>query len=315
MGTPEFAVASLEALLQTEHEILAVVTTPDKPAGRGQKVHQSEVKKYALEHSIPILQPEKLKDPTFIEQLKDLSADLQVVVAFRMLPEVVWNMPTYGTLNLHGSLLPHYRGAAPINWAIMNGEVETGVTTFFIEHSIDTGNIIFQEKIQIEENETAGDIHDKLMVIGAKLVVKTVQAINNKDYPQIPQIKLVNDGAILKSAPKLFKDNCKIDWTKGSKEIYNFIRGLSPYPAAWTIISIPNAALLNIKIFEASFEINVNSNHIPGEIETDEKSYLKVRTADGYINIFSLQLEGKKRLSIDEFLRGFHQIKNCRFCS
>lgn len=296
MGTPDFAVASLKALIESGFDIAGVITAPDKPSGRGQKINESAVKKFAVEKGLRIMQPLKLKDPEFIDELRSLKADLQVVVAFRMLPEVVWNMPPKGTINLHASLLPHYRGAAPINWAIINGETETGVSTFFLKHEIDTGDILFIEKVKIEDWETAGDLHDKLMVSGAKLLVKTVKAIESEDYTEIPQ-----DGIAvkeLKSAPKIFREDCQINWNKHTLEVYNLIRGLSPHPTAFcTLIE------KTLKIYQAKPEL-LTHNHKPGFIETDHKSYLKFACSDGWISVLELQLEGKKRMKIDEFLRG-----------
>lgn len=303
MGTPEFAVASLKALIQSGNEVVGVITVPDKPAGRGQKLSSSAVKQYAEELGIPILQPEKLKNEAFLSELKGLQADLQVVVAFRMLPEVVWNMPKYGTINLHASLLPQYRGAAPINHAILNGETYTGVTTFFLQHEIDTGNILFQEKVAIGEDETAGELHDKLMQVGAELIVKTVEAIKNNTYQAIPQEKLPDfDAENLKAAPKIYKEDGRVHWERSIHEIHNLIRGFSPYPGAFTTLNGKTA-----KIFKS---IKEPSNHpenlpAPGTLLSDGKSYLKVAASDGFIHLLNLQLEGKKRMNIDEFLRGF----------
>jgi methionyl-tRNA formyltransferase len=296
MGTPDFAVASLNALLDAGFDLVGVITAPDKPAGRGQKITESAVKQFALEKGLKILQPVKLKDPEFIQELRSLHADLQVVVAFRMLPEIVWNMPAKGTINLHGSLLPQYRGAAPINWAIINGEKESGVSTFFLKQEIDTGDILFSEKVNIEEKDTAADLHDKLMIIGAKLLVKTVKAIELSDYKEIPQdIKI---GESLKSAPKIFREDCQINWNQPAMTIYNHIRGLSPYPAAFCLFQGKT-----LKIFQA--EVNY-SNHAlePGSFQTDHKATLQFACADGFISIQELQLEGKKKMKTDEFLRG-----------
>ncbi len=308
MGTPEFAVESLKLLLQNNYNIVAVITVPDKPAGRGQQLQQSAVKKYALEKGLNILQPEKLKDEIFLEQLTTLKADLQIVVAFRMLPEVVWNMPRLGTINLHGSLLPHYRGAAPINWAIINGEKETGVTTFFLQQEIDTGKIIFQEKTPISENETAGEIHDKLMNIGAELIVKTVRAIEAGNYPQLDQAQLISKNDFIKVAPKIFKPDCRIDWSKTVEEIHNQIRGLSPYPAAFTDFISPEGKIVSLKIFRSKKE--TITHHFPiNSIITDSKNYIKIAVKNGYIEIDDLQVAGKKRMAVIEFLRGF-QLNN-----
>lgn len=294
MGTPDFAVASLDALVQANFDIVAVVTAPDKPAGRGQKINESAVKKYAIEKSIPVLQPEKLKNPEFLAALKSYQADLQVVVAFRMLPEVVWNMPAKGTINLHGSLLPQYRGAAPINHAIINGEKESGVTTFFLTHEIDTGDIILSDRIPIGDDETAGELHDKLMVIGANLLVKTVTAISNGDFTEQPQPQS-NE---LKHAPKIFKEDCKIDWNNSSALIHNLIRGLSPYPTAFTLLNDKT-----LKIFKAEPE-EKEPGIAAGGFLTDGKTYLKFATKDGFIKLLDIQFEGKKRMLIEDFLRG-----------
>lgn len=302
MGTPDFAVASLDALIRSGKEVVAVVTAPDKPAGRGQKLQQSAVKQYAVEHQLPVLQPVKLKDETFLEELKAFKADLQVVVAFRMLPAVVWDMPSKGTINLHGSLLPQYRGAAPINWAIINGEKETGVTTFFLQHEIDTGNILFAEKVAIGDDETAGDVHDKLMLTGADLVVKTVTAIENNNYQEKPQDEILDEeGKALdtKHAPKIFKETCLIDWSKPVNDVYNHIRGLSPYPAAYTHLDGKT-----LKVYSATRELS-KPDVEAGQYETDGKSFLKFACTDGYIALETIQLEGKKRIGIAEFLRGY----------
>lgn len=294
LGTPDFAVASLDILNKNNFDIIAVVTAPDKPSGRGLNMHESAIKKYAIETGLKVLQPEKLKNPEFIQQIKELKADLQVVVAFRMLPEIVWNMPPLGTINLHASLLPQYRGAAPINWAIINGEKETGVTTFKLQHEIDTGNIINQKKVIIEEDETAGKLHDKLMQTGAQLILKTVQSIANNDYKLLPQSEV----HIIKTAPKIFKEDCRINWNKNVDQIYNLIRGLSPYPAAWTSLNGKQ-----LKIFMSKID---NTQSIPssGIAETDHKSYFRIACNNGWLYITDMQLEGKKRMRIEEFLRG-----------
>jgi methionyl-tRNA formyltransferase len=294
MGTPDFAVASLAALIAAGFHVVAVVTAADKPAGRGQKLQESAVKKYAVEQGIPVLQPLKLKDPAFIEELTAFQADLQVVVAFRMLPEVVWNMPAKGTINLHASLLPNYRGAAPINHAIINGESTSGVTTFFLKHEIDTGDVIFADTVQIGPDETAGELHDKLMIVGAELLVKTVMAIEANDYTEQPQIQ----SNVLKHAPKIFKEFCEINWDKPAQEIHNLIRGLSPYPTAFTRLQDKT-----LKVFKAEMlpgKPNVN----PGSQETDGKTFLQFAAQDGWIRLTDIQYEGKKRMQIDEFLRG-----------
>ncbi|MEO6884633.1 MAG: methionyl-tRNA formyltransferase [Bacteroidia bacterium] len=303
MGTPDFAVASLDSLLKNECTVIAVITTPDKPAGRGQKLQECAVKKFAQEKNLKILQPKKLKDPEFIAELQSLNADLQIVVAFRMLPEIVWNMPRLGTFNLHASLLPNYRGAAPINRAIMNGEKETGVSTFFLQQEIDTGKIIFSEKISILENETAGELHDKLMLLGADLVVKTVDAILSENYPETDQEKLFSKGTELKIAPKIFKEDCKINWNLSVDEIHNFIRGLSPYPTAWTELKHPKENLL-LKIFRSEKESSEHTYTI-GSIISDQKNSLKIAVSKGFIHIHELQLSGKKRMTSADFLRGF----------
>lgn len=294
MGTPQFAVPMLQALLQSEHEVVAVVTAPDKPAGRGMKLSESEVKQFAQKNGLRILQPVKLKDEKFLQTLRQLHADLFVVVAFRMLPEAVWKMPPLGTINLHASLLPQYRGAAPINWAIMNGETETGVTTFFIQHEIDTGKIIFSEKHPIRDDETAGELYTELMNLGATTLRKTVDAIASGNYPQIPQEHITD----VKLAPKIFKDDCRINWNKPAREVYNFIRGLSPYPGAFTQIKGKV-----FKIFKAD-KITATAPQQPGNITTDGKTYLHIACADGLIAIQECQLEGKKRMNVQEFLRG-----------
>lgn len=297
MGTPDFAVASLKALFESGGcEVVAVITAPDKPSGRGLVMNETPLKKYAVSQGIPVLQPEKLKNPQFLEELRSYQADLQIVVAFRMLPEVVWNMPRLGTFNLHGSLLPQYRGAAPINWSVINGETETGVTTFFLQKEIDTGNIIFTEKTPILPEDNAGTIHDKLMIIGADLVVKTVEAIKAGNYPQIPQ----DMSAELKSAPKIFKETCQIDWDLSAEIIHNFVRGLSPYPAAWTILNDKTCKIYKTEIGEIA-----NDSTEIGSFKTDGKTYLDFRSADNWIKTKELQLEGKKRMGIEEFLRGF----------
>jgi methionyl-tRNA formyltransferase len=294
MGTPDFAVASLSALQQAGLSIVGVVTAADKPAGRGQKLNESAVKKYAVENGLRVLQPLKLKDPAFIDELKSLEADLFVVVAFRMLPEIVWQMPSKGTINLHGSLLPQYRGAAPINHVIINGEQETGVTTFFLKQEIDTGDIIFTDSVAITDTETAGTLHNKLMVVGANLLVKTVKAIEADDYNEVPQ----PESDELKSAPKIFKDYCKIDWNQPNQTVYNHIRGLSPYPTAFTTLNDKN-----FKIFNAEPE-DKEPGISTGAFLTDGKTYLKFATKDGFIKVTDVQFEGKKRMLIDELLRG-----------
>ena len=298
MGTPDFAVESLRCLVEGGYNVVGVITMPDKPAGRGHKIQFSPVKQYALEHDLPLLQPEKLKDETFLENLRAWQADLQIVVAFRMLPEVVWNMPRYGTFNLHASLLPQYRGAAPINWAVMNGDTETGITTFFLKHEIDTGEVIQQVKIPIADTDDVGIVHDKLMILGGKLVTETVDAIINGTVKSIPQEQMAVVGE-LRPAPKIFKDTCRINWTSTVKKIYDHVRGLSPYPAAWTELLQPNSEEpLPVKIFETEKKAKSHSLNA-GSIMTDSKTYLHVAVADGFISIKSLQLPGKKRLQTE----------------
>ena len=294
MGTPNFATGSLKKLIENNYNVVGVITVPDKPAGRGQKLWSSPVKEYAVSKKIPVLQPNNLKDDSFLRDLKAFEADVQVVVAFRMLPEVVWNMPNHGTFNLHASLLPKYRGAAPINWAVINGDTLSGVTTFFIEHQIDTGNIIFQEKTSIAADDNAGILHDKLMKIGSQLVCKTINAISNGTAPNIKQAGTATQ------APKIFKNTCKIDWNKDINSIHNHIRGLSPYPAAWTTLSNGK----NLKIYKSSKEVSTHETEI-GSILTDGKSHLKVAVQGGFIHLEEIQLAGKTRMAISDFLRGF----------
>lgn len=296
MGTPDFAVASLKALLNAGENVVAVITAPDKPAGRGQKMQSSAVKTFAEAHNIPVLQPLKLRDPKFLNELKSFAADLQVVVAFRMLPEVVWDMPPKGTINLHASLLPQYRGAAPINHAIINGETVTGVSTFFLTHDIDTGNIIFREEVDILPQDTAGDLHDRLMKTGAQLLVKTVKAIEEGNYQETPQNL---EDTSLKQAPKIFKEDCNIDWNQSTQKINDLIRGLSPYPTAYTTL---HGKVL--KIYKATPEI-AEVSEIPGSIISDEKTFIKFACPDGYIKIEDLQIQGKKRMKTEDFLRGY----------
>ena len=323
MGTPDFAVASLEALVKAKCNIVGVITAPDKPAGRGMKMTESAVKKYAVRHHLRVLQPEKLKNQQFLEELRLLNADLQIVVAFRMLPESVWNMPPLGTINLHGSLLPQYRGAAPINWAVINGEKETGVTTFKLKHEIDTGDILMQESFPIDENETAGDVHDKMKEIGARVLVETVKGIADGTLQEKSQSSMMNDESsiensqnpethsppdshrettdhsLLKHAPKIFTETCNIDWRKSIDEIHNLIRGLSPFPCAFTELGDKT-----IKIFRSEKELSLPTSK-PGRWESDGKTYLKFAAKDGYILLKDVQLEGKKRMLIEDFLRGY----------
>ncbi|NKI32058.1 methionyl-tRNA formyltransferase [Croceivirga thetidis] len=297
MGTPAFAVAGLSLLLQEGYTIVAVITAPDKPAGRGQKLRESEVKKFALDKGLKILQPTNLKDEKFIEELESLNANLQIVVAFRMLPKVVWQMPTYGTFNLHASLLPEYRGAAPINWAIINGEVETGVTTFLIDEKIDTGQMILQEKVEIEPNENAGKLHDKLMILGAKAILDTVKLIEEDKVTVTKQVEKED----LKSASKLNKDICKINWGDSINQIYNHIRGLSPYPAAWTTL-INGQKEISLKIYRANMIIEEHVYEY-GKIITTKKEFL-VAVEQGFISIIEMQMAGKKKMKIADFLNG-----------
>jgi methionyl-tRNA formyltransferase len=295
MGTPAFAVPSLEILVENGYEIAAVVTASDKTGGRGGKqLLQSAVKQYAQEQGLPVLQPERLRDPDFLEQLRGLKADLQVVVAFRMLPESVWAMPRLGTFNLHGSLLPRYRGAAPINWAIINGEKETGVTTFFIQHEIDTGDVILQERLDIGPDETAGELHDRMMGLGANVVLKTVQLIEAGGYTLQKQ-----DDALASKAPKLFHETCRIDLNQNTQQVHDFIRGLSPYPGAWTILDGQE-----LKIFRAAISPEPLS-HPPGTFVSDNKRFIRLSTLDGYVELLELQLPGRKRLEVQAFLNGF----------
>lgn len=312
MGTPGFAVASLKKLVENGYNVVGVITAPDKPAGRGKKLTESEVKKYAAEKGLKILQPEKLKNPEFLEELKSLQADLQVVVAFRMLPEVVWNMPRLGTFNLHASLLPQYRGAAPLNWAIINGETKTGVTTFLLDHEIDTGKILFQHEIEIGENDTVGDIHDFLMETGAELVRQTVDALAEGNAKPVPQSELIANDQI-KHAPKIFKEDCKIDWSKNMQAVRNLIRGLSPYPAAWAnLVHKESGRTLPCKIFFAQPVIS-EETALPGTIDSDDETYLNVACGDGWLEITDLQLSGKKRMNTTDFLHGFRKVFEFRF--
>jgi len=296
MGTPEFAVPSLEILIQNGYRVVAVVTAADKPAGRGQKLTPSPVKECALRHRLPVLQPVNLKSPAFLDELKSYQANLQVVVAFRMLPEVVWSMPSLGTFNLHGSLLPDYRGAAPINWAIIRGEKETGVTTFFLKHEIDTGSIIFQEREPILDHDTAGSVYERLMHKGADLVLKTVKAIEAGNAPMVPQPQPRENT----HAPKIFKETCQINWDQPTTSVRNFIRGLSPYPGAWTIINGKTVKVLNARAVQRS----INPEAKPGDWESDQKTFIRFATADGHLDIIDFQPEGKKRMTPEEFFRG-----------
>lgn len=310
MGTPDFAVGTLKSLVENGYNIVGVITAPDKPAGRGRQLTQSAVKQYAVEKGLNVLQPEKLKNPEFIAELQSLKADLQVVVAFRMLPEMVWNMSPLGTFNLHASLLPQYRGAAPLNWAVMNGEKETGVTTFLLDQEIDTGKIIYQERIPIGEEENVGELHDRMMVIGASLVLKTVDALAENRVEAIDQIALINTPESIKHAPKIFKEDCRIDWTRDTESVRNLIRGLSPYPAAWTeFIHRETGEVLFAKIYAVHSD-NSSMAGQPGMMQSDGKTYLKVACVDGWLSITDIQLSGKKRLKTEDLLRGFHEIGN-----
>ena len=303
MGTPIFAVATLKKLVKENYNIVAVVTSPDKPAGRGQQVQESEVKQFAKQHNIPVLQPEKLKSQEFIEQLKLLNPDLQIVVAFRMLPEVVWQLPKYGTFNLHASMLPQYRGAAPINHAIINGENQTGVSTFFLEQDIDTGKIIFQEAIPIEPDELAGELHDRMMEIGANLVVRTVAAIGKGEISKISQADFIKKGEVLKTAPKIFRANCKINWDLDGMAIHNHIRGLSPYPAAWTELHRENGEVIALKIHKSKFTPATANDKVfkAGSII----EHFKIYTLTGILEVLEVQAAGKKKIKASEFLLGF----------
>ena len=320
MGNPDFAVEALRQVVEGGYNVVGVITMPDKPAGRGHKIQYSPVKQYALEQNLPLLQPEKLKDEAFVEALREWKADLQIVVAFRMLPEVVWNMPRLGTFNLHASLLPQYRGAAPINWAVINGDTETGITTFFLKHEIDTGEVIQQVRVPIADTDNVEVVHDKLMMLGGKLVLETVDAILNGTVKPIPQEEMAVVGE-LRPAPKIFKETCRIDWNQPVKKIYDFIRGLSPYPAAWSELIASEKESVVVKIFEVEKIVKKNDKRCRnsrgrfckvGSIETDGKKYIKVSVPGGFVSILSLQLPGKKRLKIDELLRGYHLEDGCK---
>ena len=305
MGTPDFAVESLRCLVEGGYNVVGVVTGPDKAVGRhGSVLQPTPVKQYAVEHGLRVLQPERLKDEAFIEELRSLQADLQIVVAFRMLPEVVWGMPRLGTFNLHASLLPQYRGAAPINWAVINGDKETGVTTFFLKHEIDTGAVIRQVRVPISDTDCVGDVHDRLMLLGGRVVCETVDAIIDGSAEATPQELMIN-GEELRPAPKIFKDTCRIEWARPTKQVYDFIRGLSPYPAAWTTLVAPDGSEMVVKIYEAGIASENASGADCGTIKTDGKSYLHVATADGALSLRVLQLAGKKRMGVEDFLRGF----------
>ena len=302
-GTPDFAVASLNALLSANYDVCAVVTSPDRPSGRGRKPGMSPLKVFALEHKLPILQPENLKDPSFIRQLKQLNATLYIVVAFRMLPEIIWSMPPLGTINLHASLLPQYRGAAPINRSIMNGEKSGGLTTFFLQERIDTGNIIFREETRISSSETAGEYHDRLKLMGASLLVKTVEAIKSDIVVTLKQDELIDEGVSLRTAPKIFKEDCRIDWSENCEKVYNLIRGLSPFPGAFTEIPLAGGENIYLKIFRAEIK-SCSCQDIPGTVMTDRKTYFNICCGDGCISVLELQQAGKKRMAISDFLIG-----------
>lgn len=313
MGTPDFAVESLRALVEGGYNVVGVVTGPDKPVGRhGSVLQPTPVKQYAVEHGLHVLQPERLKDEAFIDELRSLRADLQIVVAFRMLPEIVWAMPPLGTFNLHASLLPQYRGAAPINWAVINGDTETGVTTFFLKHEIDTGAVIRQVRVPISDTDCVGDVHDRLMMLGGSVVCDTVDAILDGTAQATPQELMLPDEE-LRPAPKIFKDTCRIAWGRTSKQVYDFIRGLSPYPAAWTTLIAPDGTEQVVKVYEAVIIEKPLSLCPIGTISTDGKTYIYVYTSDGALSIRTLQLAGKKRMSVDDFLRGFRLAEGYRF--
>ena len=306
-GTPDFAVESLSRLVDGGYNVVAVVTMPDKPAGRGRQLQQSDVKRYAVEHGLPVLQPVSLKDEAFIAELRSFGAQLFIVIAFRMRPEAVWQMPSLGTFNLHASLLPRYRGAAPINWAVMNGDTETGVTTFFLKHEIDTGDVIQQRSCPIGRDDNVEDVHDRLMVMGADMVLETVDAIINGTVKPIPQDQMLTTGQQPTPAPKIFKDTCRIDWTRPAEELYNHIRGLSPYPAAWTVLKDENGnEVTTIKVYKTGEPepFTGNEHPVPGTLLADRKT-LRVACADGWLQVLSLQQSGKKRMDTDAFLRGF----------
>lgn len=311
MGTPEFAVESLKRLVEGGYQVVGVITMPDKPMGRhGSVLQPSPVKEYAVSQGLKVLQPVKLKDEIFLEELRALKADLQIVVAFRMLPEVVWNMPRLGTFNLHASLLPQYRGAAPINWAVINGDTETGITTFFLKHEIDTGEIIDQVKVPIADTDNVGVVYDRLMLLGGDLVLKTVNAILEGTVKTTPQEELAQVDE-LRPAPKIFKETCRIDWTKGVKRVYDFVRGLSPYPAAWTELHQGDGTPVMLKIYETA-KIFCEHTLESGTVMTDRKTYFRIASTDGYVDVLSLQLAGKKRMQVADFLRGYRHTETTR---
>ena len=321
LGTPDFAVEPLRCLVENQraneacgYEVVGVVTMPDKVINkRGTQLLMSPVKEYAVDNNLPLLQPVSLKDENFLEELSNWNADLQIVVAFRMLPESVWNMPRLGTFNLHASLLPQYRGAAPINWAIINGDKETGVTTFFLKHEIDTGDIIMQDRVAIDANDTAGTLHDKLMITGGKTVLKTVESIADGTVESLPQEQFVNDGALLRPAPKIFRETCRIDWNVKCCNIYDFVRGMSPYPAAWTELIMKDGNIIPLKIYDVAME-QTNEDMEWGSIVSDYKTYLKIVVDGGSISLLSVQLPGKKRMGIADFMRGFDIGKLEKLC-
>ena len=311
MGTPEFAVESLKRLVEGGYQVVAVVTMPDKPMGRhGSVLQGSPVKEYAVSQGLKVLQPVNLKDEAFVEELRALKADLQIVVAFRMLPEVVWNMPPWGTFNLHASLLPQYRGAAPINWAVMNGDTETGITTFFLKHEIDTGDIIQQVRVPIADTDNVEIVYDKLMKLGGDLVLETVDRILDGTVKSVPQADVLPETE-LRPAPKIFKETCRIDWNKGVKKVYDFVRGLSPYPAAWTEICLPDGTKQVLKIFETEKIFTQHGLQV-GTIDTDRKTYFRIAVEDGFVNLLSIQIAGKKRMTISDFLRGYRYTPGSR---
>ena len=312
MGTPEFAVESLKRLVEGGYNVVGVITMPDKPMGRhGSVLQASPVKQYAVSQGLKVLQPEKLKDETFLEELRALQADLQIVVAFRMLPEVVWNMPPMGTFNLHAALLPQYRGAAPINWAVINGDTETGITTFFLQHEIDTGDIIQQVRVPIADTDNVEIVYDKLMMLGGYLVLETVDAILAGTIKPIPQDQLIQPETELRPAPKIFKETCRIDWNIGVKRVYDFVRGLSPYPAAWTELVMPEGGRQVVKIYETE-KLFASHSLLVGQVDTDGKTYFRIAVPDGYVNLISLQLAGKKRMAVADFLRGYRHVEGSR---
>ena len=313
MGTPDFAVESLRCLVEGGYNVVGVVTGPDKPVGRhGSVLQPTPVKQYAVEKGLRVLQPERLKDETFIEELRSLQADLQIVVAFRMLPEVVWAMPRLGTFNLHASLLPQYRGAAPINWAVINGDQETGVTTFFLKHEIDTGAVIRQVRVPISDTDCVGDVHDRLMLLGGAVVCDTVDDIIDGTAEATPQEQMITEE--LRPAPKIFKDTCRIEWARPAKKVYDFIRGLSPYPAAWTMLVAPDGTEMVVKVYGASLVEGHRTDVECGTIKTDGKNYLHVATSEGMLALHTLQLAGKKRMGVEDFLRGFRLAEGSKMC-